>query len=108
MLSAASTLPMKRTQEKTHYKLLLDELRAARIDAGISQTDLAGALGQPQSFVSKCERGERRLDVIELRSWVLALGGDPVAFFSALDDRLKGNAIPVQQEAPRLGSRRHQ
>ena len=40
-------------------------LRAARKHAGLSQADVAQQLGKPQSFVSKYERGERRLDVIE-------------------------------------------
>lgn len=107
MLSAASGLPMKRTSEKTQYALLLDELRSARRAADISQDDLAATLGQHQSFVSKCERGERRLDVIELRSWVLALGGDPVAFFAAVDERLRRNADPADRGGPPTSSRRN-
>ncbi|WP_416244295.1 helix-turn-helix domain-containing protein [Azospira sp. APE16] len=35
---------------------------------------MAQRLGETQSFVSKCERGERRLDVIEFRAWSRALG----------------------------------
>lgn len=41
-------------------------LRNIRIEAGLRQVDLASLLGQPQSFVSKYEIGERRLDVLEL------------------------------------------
>lgn len=41
-------------------------LRKIRTEAGLRQVDLAEKLGEPQSFVSKYERGERRLDVIEL------------------------------------------
>lgn len=48
--------------------------------AGITQVGLAERLGRPQSFVSKYERGERRLDVIELCEVCHALGIDPVAF----------------------------
>jgi transcriptional regulator with XRE-family HTH domain len=42
-------------------------LRQLRLAAGLRQQDLAQRLCEPQSFVSKYERGERRLDVLELR-----------------------------------------
>jgi transcriptional regulator with XRE-family HTH domain len=62
------------------YKRLLALLRQARSDAGLSQRDVARKLRKPQSFVSKCETGERRIDPIELE--VLArLYGKPVEFF---------------------------
>ncbi|MEV7874187.1 helix-turn-helix transcriptional regulator [Microbacterium sp. NPDC089188] len=49
-------------------------LRTMREEAGIRQVDLAHMLGVPQSFVSKYESGERRLDVIETRAIARALG----------------------------------
>lgn len=49
-------------------------LRAARQQAGLTQEDMAAQLRMTQSLVSKCERGERRLDIVELRAWCLALG----------------------------------
>ena len=52
-------------------------LIAARKEARMSQADLAAKLGRPQSFVSKYERGERRLDVIEFLAVVEALGIHP-------------------------------
>lgn len=45
---------------------MLRRLRGARLTAGITQVEAARALGRPQSFVSKCETGERRVDVLEL------------------------------------------
>ena len=42
-------------------------LRLARLNAGVTQAGLAALLRQPQSFVSKFETGERRIDFIELR-----------------------------------------
>lgn len=42
-------------------------LRTVRNNSGLSQVELAKKLGRPQSFVSKYENGERRLDIVELR-----------------------------------------
>jgi DNA-binding XRE family transcriptional regulator len=53
---------------------LLDALRGLRSDVGLTQAELAARLGRPQSFVSKYESGERRLDLIELSEVCLALG----------------------------------
>ncbi len=49
-----------------------------RRDAGLTQVELAKRLGRPQSFVSKVECGERRLDVVEFLDVSHALGADPV------------------------------
>ena len=57
-------------------------LREARREAGLRQQDVAHRLGVPQSFVSKIESGERRLDVVELRR-VCAAIGLPLADFVA-------------------------
>ena len=56
------------------YAVFLRQLRACRRAAGLTQEELAARLGATQSFVSKCERGERRLDVVELRAFCEALG----------------------------------
>lgn len=52
-------------------------LIAARKAAGVTQVELADRLGRPQSFVSKVERGERRVDVIEFCQVAEALGLKP-------------------------------
>lgn len=58
----------------THnYGQLLKLLIATRERVGMTQLQVAEALDETQSFVSKCERGERRLDVAELRMWCWAL-----------------------------------
>jgi len=49
-----------------HYQLLTKLLREVREQRGLSQVELAERLGNTQTFVSKVERGERRLDVVEL------------------------------------------
>lgn len=48
------------------YRQFLERLRQARQEAGLTQVEVAKRLGRPQSYVSKCESGERRIDVIEL------------------------------------------
>ena len=57
----------------------------ARKDAGMTQRELAGRLKKPQSFVSKYERCERRLDVPEYIRIVRALGLDPVKLLRQID-----------------------
>ena len=56
----------------------------ARKQAGLTQIDLASALGKPQSFVSKYERGERRLDVGEFVQVTKALGVDAIEMLTRL------------------------
>ncbi|WP_447722683.1 helix-turn-helix domain-containing protein [Edwardsiella tarda] len=47
------------------YRLIIKMLKVRRIELKITQAQLAQVLGKPQSFVSKIESGERRLDIIE-------------------------------------------
>jgi transcriptional regulator with XRE-family HTH domain len=62
------------------YETFRKELIKAREAAGFTQALLAAKLSKPQSFVSKYERGERRLDVIEYVEVAEALRIDPVRF----------------------------
>lgn len=55
------------------YKKFRRELAAARRQKGLTQVDLAIRLDKPQSFVSKFENGQRRLDVVELIEIATAL-----------------------------------
>lgn len=64
------------------YRALLAKLKEARVAAGLTQDEAAKLLGKPQSYVSKCEQGERRIDVIELKAFV-RIYGKPLAFFTA-------------------------
>ena len=58
----------------TEHKRLQELLRQIRLGAGLRQEDLAQLLGKDQWFVSRYESGERRLDLIELRSICQAVG----------------------------------
>src|SRR5947209_12967265 len=64
--------------EPVDYTRLLALLKAARKDADLVQQELADRLGKPQSFVAKVERGERRIDVIEVTAIARAIGRDPL------------------------------
>jgi len=71
------------------YSALVGQLVLLRRSTGVSQTELAARLDRPQSFVSKYERLERRLDIGEWREIVLALGHDPVELFAEADAILR-------------------
>lgn len=55
------------------HAVLARMLRKRREDAGLTQSEVASRLEVPQSFVSKYELGERRLDLLELREVCAAL-----------------------------------
>lgn len=65
------------------YKRLLEALATARLDAGLTQQELASRLGKPQSFVSKYEKGERRLDILEFVRIAETVGADYRAIIEA-------------------------
>ncbi|KTC09776.1 helix-turn-helix domain-containing protein [Pseudomonas sp. ICMP 10191] len=78
-----------KTIHNARYQVLLDLLLEARNAAGMTQKELAVRLGRPQSFVSKTENAERRLDVIEFMDVCRGLGADPYALLSKLDEHLR-------------------
>lgn len=65
---------MEKTIYTSEYAVVLRLLKETREQAGLTQTDLAKKLRQSQSFVSKIECGDRRLDVIQLRTMCRHLG----------------------------------
>ena len=58
------------------YQRVINALKKARKDKGITQAQLAEALGKPQSFIAKVESGERRLDVVEFVHLAKRVGAD--------------------------------
>lgn len=71
------------------YGLFLAFLKKVRLDSGITQVQIAKKLKTGQSFVSKVENGERRLDIIELRLWLRVLGMPLIDFVAGLENLLK-------------------
>ncbi len=81
---------MDKSIHTREYAALLALLRETRRAAGVTQVQLAERIGETQSHYSKMERGEVRLDVIQLRIICAALGTALPAFVLELEKRLAG------------------
>lgn len=57
---------MSKSLYSQNYKKVVRKLKDARVESGLTQVEVANKLKRPQSYVSKIERGERRVDVAEL------------------------------------------
>jgi len=57
---------MQKSIHSSEYKMVLEKLHEARLSAGLTQVEVVEKLGKPQSYISKIERGERRVDIVEL------------------------------------------
>lgn len=79
------------------YKVFLQRLVSARRKAGLTQQELASRLNKPQSFVSKFERRERRLDVLEFIIICRALDVDACGIIREVEDSLFRESIPREQ-----------
>jgi transcriptional regulator with XRE-family HTH domain len=71
---------MSKSVYTVKYKDFLDRLIRARKEAGMTQVEVAEALGKHQSYVAKCENGERRIDIVELTQFA-RLYGKPLNYF---------------------------
>jgi transcriptional regulator with XRE-family HTH domain len=86
---------MSRYTGTSEQHRLTDLLRQIRMEAGLRQGDLAKRLRQSQSFVSKYESGERRLDLLELQQICKAVGSSLGKFVQ----RFEG---PVNEARPKI------
>jgi transcriptional regulator with XRE-family HTH domain len=73
---------------KKDYLVVTELLYRLRINAGITQLQLAKLLDVPQSYVSKIETGERRIDVVELKEFCKVLNSDLTEFVAMLEKDL--------------------
>ena len=80
MLGYTIQIGMSKSIFTKDYKEIINRLKQARIDAGLSQQAVADKLGKPQSYLSKIESGERRLDVAELKK-LSEVYKKPVSYF---------------------------
>jgi transcriptional regulator with XRE-family HTH domain len=67
------------------HNQLRDALLETRRKRGLTQVEIAALLNKPQSFVSKYESGERRLDVIEFLEVCKALKVNPATIIQQLE-----------------------
>ena len=75
---------MGRTLRSPGHLALMAALKQARLDAGLTQTELADRLERPQSFVAKYENGERKVEVVEFVQIVSAIGCDGSSIIDAI------------------------
>ena len=75
-------------------------LREIRVDKGVTQVQLAERLGSLQSYVSKYETGERRLDFVETTEVCDALGIDLKAFVELYRTKLAKSKSAAQKATP--------
>jgi transcriptional regulator with XRE-family HTH domain len=92
---------MEKSIYTDEYSAVTDLLKELRKAAGITQVQMAEMLEQTQSLFSKYERGEIRLDVIQLRTIVLKLGLTLTEFAAHLEKRLH---VPKTQASRRSKS----
>lgn len=81
---------MEKSAHTAEYAELLALLRAARNKAGLTQVELSQKLSLTQSHLSKIERGEVRLDVIQLRAFCNAIGVPWLHLLRDLEKRIEG------------------
>jgi transcriptional regulator with XRE-family HTH domain len=75
---------------KSDYLAVARLLKDARERSALTQLDVAKQLGVPQSFVSKYESGERRLDLLEVRRICLVLNTGLVDLVGKVESMLRG------------------
>ena len=80
---------MEKSVFTEEYGQFLRHLRESRQQCGLTQAQLAERLHETQSWVSKCERGEHRLDVIELRKFCAAMEISLADFVRRLEESLR-------------------
>ena len=100
---------MAKTLYQRENELFREHLRSAREAAGLTQLDLAQAIGRTQVFVSHIERGVRRLDTVELLQICRAMGIDLTSFISEFQkavDGLPGRNVPKAKKTGMPRARR--
>ncbi|WP_312412152.1 helix-turn-helix transcriptional regulator [Comamonas sp.] len=78
--------------------MILSVLIATRKRTSVSQVELAQRLGNTQTFVSRCERGERRIDAVELTEFAEAFGAPPLEILVEYLERRGSNLFAASKK----------
>ncbi len=81
---------MRKSQYSKRYQRFREALKAARLAANLTQAEAAALLKRPQSFVSKCESGERRVDIVEFTEFCRAYNLSPDSIWQVIDNHTTG------------------
>lgn len=71
---------MPKTIHSSEYRRIIQKLKKARLDSGLTQKEVAQKLKKPQSYISKVEAGEQRIDILEIKEFS-NLYGKKINFF---------------------------
>ena len=82
---------MKKSLNSAEHKILLEMLYQLRAVSGLRQSDLADLLKVPQSFVSKIESGERRIDFIELQAIIKCFNTNIIEFVTEYENKINAS-----------------
>jgi transcriptional regulator with XRE-family HTH domain len=93
-------MPKTKSTFTPENKIFLDLLRKERKAAGVSQVELAKRLKQKQDYISKSERGDRRLDIIETLFYCRGIGVEFAEFAAKYADAVR-SASAVKRSTPR-------
>ncbi|HQW82562.1 MAG: helix-turn-helix transcriptional regulator [Rhodanobacteraceae bacterium] len=86
---------MSKTLHRPETQLLIELLRDSRVAADLTQAQLSEQLGRAQSFVSDVERGQRRLDLVQLRDWCAAIGSTLPKLVRDFEQRIEAADKPA-------------
>ena len=89
---------MEKSITSKEYRVFVQLLRTARKSQGITQTELAKRLDEAQSFVSDCEQGQRRIDIVEAWRWCHALEVSFATFAASFEEKARSVQPTSQQE----------